>query len=92
MRRTDFILDIIRKSYIIVNIRKGKVTVHALCTSSDDLLSMYQVYLSLSILSEICSGSNSINTGNKFIDFVFCIFSHDPISVYQVSLNDLQYF
>ena len=36
-------------------------------------------------------GSNSIHTGRVTV-LVFCNSSHDPLSVYQVSLNYLQYF
>ena len=76
-----------RKTYYIAKIKKGdnfvitcdRVMVLALCTSSDDLLSMYQVlfnsllhvnvyfqkYASNKLfIAKIKKGSNSINTGD----------------------------
>ena len=37
-------------------------------------------------------GSNSVNTGDRVMVLAFCNFPHDPLSVYQVYLNYLQYF
>ena len=72
----------------------------ALCTSSDDHLSMYQVsFNSLLYLqryapdklftAKIKKGSNSVNTGDRVMVLAFCNFSHGPLSVYQVSSNYL---
>ena len=52
------------------------------------------------ILSEICSGqtfyckkeTNSVNTVGRVMVLALCNFPHGPLSVYQVSLNYLQYF
>ena len=37
-------------------------------------------------------GSNSVNTIDRARNMELCNFPHDPLSVYQVSLNYLQYF
>ena len=37
-------------------------------------------------------GSDSVNTGDKDTILAFCNSPYGPLSVYQVSLNDLQYF
>ena len=42
--------------------------------------------------AKIQKGSNSVNTGDKFMVLAFCNSSHGPLSVYQFSLNYLQYF
>ena len=88
-------------------IRKGnnsvitcdRITVLALCSSSDGRLSMYQSFIKFpSILSEICSGqafyckkikkgSNSVTTDDRVMVLPLCNLPHAPLSVYQVSLN-----
>ena len=80
-----------------------RVTILAVCTSSDGRLSMYQVsFNSLLYLqryapdklftANIKMGSNSVNTGDMAMVLAFCNSPHNPLSVYQVSLNYLQYF
>ena len=75
----------------------------ALCTSSDSHLSMYQVsFKSLPYFqryapdkpftAKIKKGSNSLNTGDRVMVLAFCSYPNGPLSVYQVSLNYLQYF
>ena len=70
--------------------------VPALCTSSDDPLSMYQVsFNSLPyfrnvlrtnfLLQKVKKVSNSVNTGDMVTVFVFCNSSHSPLSVYHLS-------
>ena len=46
-------------------------------------------------IAKIKNGSNSVNTGDKItvvIELRFCNSPYDPLSGYQVSLNNLQYF
>ena len=75
----------------------------ALCTFSDRPLSMYQVsfnsflcfqryVLDKVFIVKIKKGSNSVNTDDRVMVLAFCNFPHSPLSVYQVSLNYLQYF
>ena len=99
------------QAYTCKKIRKGnnsvitcdRVTVLALCTSSDGRLSMYQdsfnslIYFQRYapdklLIAKIKKGSNSVNTGDSVMVLAFCNSLHDPVSVYQVSLNYLQYF
>ena len=74
-----------------------------LCTSSDDILSMYQVlFNSLPYcqryapdklnIAETRKGSNSINIGDKVMILAFCTFSDSPLSMYKVSFNSLVFF
>ena len=42
--------------------------------------------------AKIKNGSNSINTGERVIVLAFYDSPYGPLSVYQVSLNYLQYF
>ena len=80
-----------------------RVMVLALCTSSGGRLSMYQVLFNSLLYfqryapgklftAKIKKGGNSINTDNIVMILAFCNFPHGPLSVYQVSLNYLQYF
>ena len=74
-----------------------------LYTVSYDLLFMYQV-LFQSLLyfqrhapdklnaAKIRKESNSVNTSDRVTTFAFCNFPYGPLSVYQVSLNYLQFF
>ena len=41
--------------------------------------------------AKIKKGSNSVNTGDRVMVLAFCNSPHGPLSVYQVSLNYLQY-
>ena len=79
------------------------VTILALCTPSDGHRSMYQVSfnsllcfqrnaLDKLFIAKIKKGSNSVNTGDRVMFLAFCNSPHGPLSVYQVSLNYLQYF
>ena len=43
-------------------------------------------------IAKIKKGRNSINTGDRVMVLAFYNFPHGPLSVYQVSLNYLQYF
>ena len=73
------------------------------CTSSDDILSMYQ-FLFNSLLyfrkyapnklniAKIKKGSNSVNAGDRVMVLAFCDSPPGPLSVYQVSFNPLVYF
>ena len=75
-----------------------------LCTFSGCHLSMYQVSFNSLLYFQRCApdklfiakikkGSNSVNTGDRVVMVLaFCNFLHDPLSVYQVSFNYLQYF
>ena len=81
-----------------------RVMVLALCTSSDDILSMHKVlYNSLLYfqryapdklnIAKIRKGSNSVNTGDRFwFLLAFCTFSDGRLLIYQVSFNSLEYF
>ena len=67
------------------------------CTSPDGRLSMYHFFFQyapdkLFIMQKINKGSNSVNTGDRVLVLAFCNSPHGPLSVYQVSLNYLQYF
>ena len=75
----------------------------ALCTPPDGCLSMYQVsfnsllYFQRYALDKLFTaktkkGNNSINTGDRVMVLAFCNSPYGPLSVYQVSLNYLQYF
>ena len=75
----------------------------ALCTFSDGRLSMYQVSFNSLLyfqryvpdklfIAKIKKGINSVNTGDRAMVHAFCNSPHGPLSVYQVSLNHLQYF
>ena len=75
----------------------------ALCTSSDDILSMYQVLFKSRLyfqkyapgilnIAKIRKGSNSINTGDRVMVLAFCHFPHGPLLVCQVSFNPLLFF
>ena len=75
----------------------------ALCTFSDGRLSIYQVSFNSRLyfqryaldklfIAKIKKGSNSVNTGDRVMVLAFCNFPHGPLSVYQLSLNYLQYF
>ena len=78
--------------------------VPAFCTSSDGLLSMYQVSFTscytfrnyapdkLFIAKNNKESINSVDTGDRVSILAFCSSPHGPLSVYQVSLNYLQYF
>ena len=65
----------------------------ALCTSSDDHLSIQQVSLNSLLyfqryapdklfIAKIKKGSNSINTGDRVIVLALCNSPHGPLSVY----------
>ena len=80
-----------------------RVTVFALCTFADGPLSMYQVSLNSLVylqryapdklfIAKIKKGNNSLNTVDRVMVLALGNFSHGPLSVYQVSLNYLQYF
>ena len=43
-------------------------------------------------IAKIKNGSNSVNTGDRVMVLAFCNSPYSPLSVYQVSLNYLQYF
>ena len=75
----------------------------AFCTCSDGPLSIYQISFNSLLyllryapdklfIAKINMGSNSINTGDRVMDLALCNFSHHHLSVYQLSLNYLQYF
>ena len=75
----------------------------ALCTSSDDILSMYQVLFNSLLYfqryapdklntAEIRKGSNSVYTGDMVMVLAFCDSTYSPLSVYQVSFNSLVSF
>ena len=75
----------------------------AFCTSSSGPLSIYQssfnsllyfrdMLLTSFLLQILKRGSNSVNTGDRVTVLAFCNAPHGPLSVYQVSLNYLQYF
>ena len=80
-----------------------RVMVLEICNTSDGLLSIYQVSFNSLLYfqryapdklftGKIKKGSNSINTSDRIMVLAFCNFPHGPLSVYQVSLNYLQYF
>ena len=73
------------------------------CDFPYDLLSVHQISFNFSfILSEICSGqtfiakitkgSNSVNIVDRVMVLALCNSPYGPLSVYQNSLNYLQYF
>ena len=103
--------DVLRTSLLLQNNRNGNnsviscdtVTILALCTFSDGLLSMYQVSLNplpyyqsyapdKLFTAKIKKGSNTVNPSDRVMFFAFCNFPHITLSVCQVSLNYLQYF
>ena len=75
----------------------------ALCNSSDDILSMYQILFYFLLYFQIYTpdklniaktrkGSNSVNTGERIMVLAFCHFPYGHLSIYQVSFNSLIYF
>ena len=75
----------------------------ALCISSDGHLSMSFVSFNSLIyflryatdnlfIAKIKKGSNSVTPGELVMVLAFCNSPHGPLSVYQISLNYLQYF
>ena len=79
------------------------VMVLALCTSSDDILSMYQVLFNSLLffqryaldklnIAKIRKGSNSVNIGDRVKVLAFCDFPHGLLSAYQVPFTSLVYF
>ena len=80
-----------------------RVTIPALCTSSDGHLSLYQVSFNSLLyfqryapdklfIANIKKGSNSVNTGDRVMVLAFCNSPCSPLSVCQVSLSYLQCF
>ena len=43
-------------------------------------------------IAKIQKGSNSVNTGDRVMVLALCNSPQGPLSVYQVSLNYLEYF
>ena len=81
----------------------NRVTVLALCTISDGLLSMYQVSFDSLLyfqryspdifnIAIIRKGNKSINIDNRVMVLAFCTSPHSPLSLYQVLFIYLQYF
>ena len=81
----------------------NRVTVLALCTTSDGRLSTYKVSLdSLSYfqryaldkfnIAKIRNKNYSINTEDRVMVLAFCTSPHSPLSLYQVAFIYLQYF
>ena len=63
------------------------------CIVSFNSLLYFQRYAPDKLFTaKIKKGSNSINTCGSVMILAFCNFPHGPLSVYQVSLNYLQYF
>ena len=80
-----------------------RVTILALCTSSDGHLSLYQVSFNSPLyfqryapdklfIANIKKGSSSVNTGDRVMVLAFCNSPCSPLSVCQVSLSYLQCF
>ena len=93
---TSLLLYILGREITVITC--DRVTILALYTFSDGLLSMYPVsfnsllYFQRSaqesfLLQKNRKGSNSLNTGNKLTVLAFCTSPQDPLSVYQVSFN-----
>ena len=102
MLQTSLLLQKLERE-ITLKITCDRVTVLALCTSSDGHLSMYQVsfnsllflqryVLDKLFIAKMKKGSDSVNTGESVIVLAFCNSLHSPLSVYQVSFIYLQYF
>ena len=75
----------------------NRVTVFALCTISDGLLSMYQVsfdsllYFQRYVLekfniAKIRTGNNSINTDDRVMVLTFCTSPHSPLPLFKFHL------
>ena len=88
---TSLLLQKLRMEITVITC--NRVTVFALCTTSDGHLSMYQVsYNSLLyfqryaldklFIAKIKKESNSINTGDRVMVLAFCNSPHGPLSVY----------
>ena len=80
-----------------------KVTILALCTSADGPLLICQISFNSIIyfqryapdrlfIAKIKKDSNSVDTADRVMVLALCNSPHGPLSVYQVSLNYLQYF
>ena len=100
MLRTSLLLQKIGREITVITC--DRVTVLALCTSSDGHLSMYQVSFNSLLyfqkyardklfIAKNKKGSNSINTGDRVMVLAICNSPHGLLSVYQDSLNYLQY-
>ena len=91
MLQTNLLLQKLEREITVITC--NRVMVLALCTSSGDILSMYEVlFNSLPYsqryapdklnIAKIRMVSNSVNTGDRVMVFAFCNFPHGPLSVY----------
>ena len=101
MLQTNLLLQNLGR--VIIVITCDRVMALALCTSSDDILSMIQALFNSLLyfhrhaldqlnIAKIRKGSNSINTSDRVMVLAFCNSPHGPLSVYQVSFNSLVHF
>ena len=101
MLQTNLLLQKLGREITVITCER--VMVLAFCTSSDDLLPMYQVLFSFLLhfqryapdklsTAKIRKGSNSIDTGDRVMILAFWNSPHGPLTVYQVPFNYLQYF
>ena len=92
MLQTNVLLQKIRREITVITC--DRVIVLAFCTSSDDILSMYQVLINPLLyfqrnapdklnIAKYRKGSNSVNTGELVVVLAFCDSSHGLLSVYQ---------
>ena len=99
--RTSFLLQKLKKGSHSVNII-GRVMILELCTFADDPLSLSQVSFNSLMyfqryardklfVAKMKKGSNCVNTVGRVVILALCYFPHCPLSVFQVSLNYLQY-
>ena len=72
-----------------------RVMFHALCTSSNGCLSMYQVSVNFLLtfqryapdklfIAKLKMGGNSVNTGDRVMVLAFCNSLHSPLSLYHL--------
>ena len=99
MLQTNLLLHKLRRQITIITCER--VMVLALGTSSNDILSMYQVLFNFLLyfqryardklnIAKIRRGSNSVST--KVMVTAFCNSPHSLLSVYQVPFQYIQYF
>ena len=101
MLQTNLLLKKLGSEITVITCDRDMVL--ALCTSSDDILSMYQVLFNSFLyfqryaldklnIAKIRKGSNSVNTVDRNMVLAFCDFPYGPLSVYQFSFNFVVYF
>ena len=94
MLHTNLLLQKLGREITVITC--DRVNVLALCTFSDDILSIDQVLFNSLLyfqryapeklnIVKIRKGSSSVNTGDRVMMLAFCDSPHGPLSEYQIS-------